>query len=216
MAITLLVDPFGSAAQTSPVTTNTENSVSRKRTRRVSEACCDMSPPDKKQRTVKKSVRFNSIVHFAVVECVDPVDAPKVWYSKEEFRLAKRRDQQLVREELNAAFGEALVDVLEATTSSSSDSHSSVGLKPQSRHAIAHSPFRGLERELLPCFRQRKRQVMANILKSQATLKAWKELHPEKPADHTAMILAGHCRKLARASQRFARLLAQADAMAAL
>lgn len=214
MAITLLIDPFAASAARSSLLSTKENTAGRKRARRVSENSLDLAPPEKKQRVLreKKSVHFHNLVLVAFVGSVEDVDAPNVWYSSADMRASKQRDQKMIREQLTEDFGEALVDVLEATMTTSS----SPSLKPQSCAAVAQSPFRGLEREMLPCFRQRKRQVAANVLKSQAALRAWKVLHPEKPADHTAMILATHCRRLARPSKQFARLLAQADAMAAL
>lgn len=202
MAITLLVDPFGAHEAAKSLATS-----SRKRPRGA-ETIIDLSRPDKKQRLVRKCVCFNDIVNVAVVDRVDESEAANVWFSKEDLREAVRRDQRDVAR-LTPSYAEVLVDVLEAVTASSNTQ-----LTPHCRAALAE--IRGLERDMLPCFRQRRRRVMQNVLNSQTSLVAWKKANPDKPSHHTIHILATHCKKLSRPAQRFARLLAQADATAAL
>ena len=76
---------------------------------------------------------------------------------------------------------------------------------------LADSPLRGLEREMTPCFRQRKKHVVANVLQSQKALLAWKS-NNAKDAHKGAQVLANHYRKLALPASKFAQLLAQGDA----
>lgn len=188
-------------------------------------------PPTKRLRVSnnnnKKRVRFamatnnSSAVQQSIhiVPRVEDEDIPLIWYTAEEFYHQRRCDlhssrffaqcrDDTYRNDLFQVLGTACGKL--AHTRATEDACL----------ALASSPIRGLERETTVCFRQRKKQVVANVLKSQASLQAWKNnktstsTHKKNDdaTNYASRILAAHYHKLAQPAGRFARLLGKGDA----
>ena len=167
------------------------------------------SPATKKQRRSKR-VTFGS-ASVRTFSRVEPEEAPFVWYSASEFFHSRRCDAYWINfyTHCDDTYRQELIKVLGAACGK-------LAPTPEPLMVLSSSPARGLEREMTPCFRQRKKQVVGNVLQSQAALQAYKETNKTATNDHkSAEILARHYRKLALPAARFARLLAQGDAAAA-
>lgn len=170
-------------------------------------------PLHKKQRTKahnKKRVRFGH-EHVHEVARVEATDVPSLWYSPQEYYHNRRCDAHWVSfyTHCDDSYKQQLFQVLGVACGKAAPARDPLV-------ALADSQMRGLEREMTPCFRQRKRQVVANVLQSQAALTAWKNTSGSNKCAHKgAEILAAHYRKLALPAARFARLLAQGDALLA-
>jgi hypothetical protein len=160
------------------------------------------------------------------IERVDEMDIPNVWWTQEEMNHHRYCDGYLIHfySRCDAYMNQLLQLLGMACGKHTNDSHCN-GITASSTTAraafvISHCDARGLEREMVPCFRQRKKHVVANVLKSQASLRTWKgskqattaDNKNAKPDDFAAQVLASHYRKLAQPAIRFACLLAQGDA----
>ncbi|CAB9518074.1 expressed unknown protein [Seminavis robusta] len=192
--------------------------------RAMEDSPCSSSTSNKRRRKM-----MSKRVHFAVfddddsipphetihiVPRVSEMDAPSVWYSTEEFHHTRRCDAHWIRFYNNSTssqeedYKQHLFRVL----------GTACGKMEQDTHSItelADSPLRGLEREMTPCFRLRKKHIVQNVLTSQKALVAWNKQQQSTTtcsSDKGAEILASHYRKLALPASRFARLLAQGDA----
>jgi hypothetical protein len=108
---------------------------------------------------------------------VETIDIPNVWYSPAEMQHNRYVDGQWTQcyscfdpylKDLLRLLGMACGKVAMDTTDYSTATE------------IADAQVRGLEREISPCFRKRKRQVIANVLRSQAGLASWKRKNADK------------------------------------
>ena len=176
-----------------------------------------------------------------IVPRVAEEDIPQVWFSHDDFQYTRYHDAQWIHyyrhlddyhphimdtevenhEQLKEQHGphftykQDLLQVLGAACGkhlSASDD----GVEAAT-FALADSAMRGLEREMSPCFRQRKKQVVANVLTSQQALVQWRnnnsKLDAKAAYKYTAKILGTHYRKLAQPACTFAQLLGQGDAL---
>lgn len=172
--------------------------------------CIEEQPLTKKQRT-KKTVTFgNEYIHE--VDRISDIDARSVWMSDEEFYHGRRCDNHWINFHTccDGSYRQELYQVLGAACGKMEALEGPV-------LALANSDCRGLEKDMTPCFRQRQKHVVRNVLQSQSAMVAALNANNEK-ANHQhkgAEILAAHYRKLALPSSRFARLLAQGDAIVA-
>jgi hypothetical protein len=102
-------------------------------------------------------------------------------------------------------------DCDEASSSSSNSSVSSIDTTAPL--FVARSEARGLEREVLACFRQRRKQVIRDLLKAQTALKSWRgDKQQVFSLEFQQKALSQHYQRLARPSVRFAQILADGDA----
>ena len=159
----------------------------------------------------KKQVRFQEEPQIYTYDRVEAYDVPLVWLTREEMQCNRYHDGQWIQ--CYSGYDPYLNDLLQLLGMACGKSVTSFDTATE----VADAQVRGLEREISPCFRQRKRQVVANVLRSQAALKAWKEKRCQEQDDpnaddFAAKVLSRHYRKLAQPSVRFARLLAQGDA----
>ena len=195
---------------------------------RLDASAHDDAPIPKKQRTHshKRRVQFHVdeqdhiVPHIRIVSRIEADDAPQVWYSHDELNHQRQVDAYWIhcfrdcRCDHNPMMNEYRDDLLQVLGAACGKlSSSTVVLSAQ---ALATSSWRGLEREMSPCFRQRKKQVAANVLQSQAALQAWKSnatnVSKQDAENYTSRLLAAHYHKLAVPAGRFARLLGQGDA----
>lgn len=166
----------------------------------------------KKRRTVHFSTDVPT-VH--VVPLVPNEDMQLVWYTTPEFHHQRRSDFHWCRfyaQGEDDTYRNNLFEVL--GTACGKLDHTTA--TEDACLALSSSHIRGLERETTVCFRQRKKQVVANVLKSQASLRVWKKNQDEKmgdkeSTDYASRILAAHYHKLAQPAGRFARLLGKGD-----
>ena len=79
-------------------------------------------------------------------------------------------------------------------------------------YTLATSPARGLESQIMPCMRQRRKQVVTTFLKSQTSLSLYRPLTLN--ADLRQRALSEHYQKLARPALLVAQWLAAGDARA--
>ena len=202
------IRPIDEASMMFQADNNTNDTTIVKRPLNESES--HEEPATKKQRRNKRvSFATNNSVH--TVSRVEKEDAPRVWYSADEFYHSRRCDAHWINfySHCDDKYKQELFQVLGAAC----------GKLPAARAplvALSSSPARGLEREMTPCFRQRKKQVVGNVLQSQAALLAYASTKniDGNNAHKGAEILANHYRKLALPATRFARLLGQGDAAA--
>jgi hypothetical protein len=171
----------------------------------------DEGPLTKKPRYhSKKRVHFSHYnnelprVQVHTVPLVDDADMADVWYSAQDLQHFRSCDARWVRcyHSYCDTYKHQLFRVL--GTACGKQSHSS-----EMNAIVADSPIRGLEREMSPCFRLRKKQVVTNVLQSQAALLAWQN---DKQTNQGEQVLALHYHKLALPATRFAQLLAEGDA----
>ena len=163
--------------------------------------------PRKKQRVDGKAqtckrVHFGGASIWAVDRIAD-IDVPFVWWSDEELRGNRRCDLQWFdpgdsryREQLFEGLAISLGRVYPSDV---------VCL------ALAEHPLRGLERGLVPCFRERKKIILVKTLEAQSVVNTLAEDRKQ----HEKHLLALHYSKLALPSCLFAQLLARGDAMVA-
>ena len=169
-----------------------------------------------------RTVRFASeqpTVHL--VPLVPNEDMHLVWYTTADFQHQRRNDFQwchfysqceddTYRNNLFQVLGTAC-GKLDHTTATD-----------DATLALSSSHIRGLERETTVCFRQRKKQVVTNVLKSQASLRSWLQnrhrqddnipkMTEKESTEYSSRILATHYHKLAQPASRFARLLGMGD-----
>jgi hypothetical protein len=153
------------------------------------------------------------VVQLHLVPLVDDADMAAVWYSPEELHHSRRCDARWVRcyQSYCDMYKQQLFRVL--GTACGKQSHST-----EMNASVADSPIRGLERDMTPCFRLRKKQVVHNVLASQSALVAWNQKQNQNTKESHMMrlqgeqVLALHYHKLALPAMRFARLLAEGDA----
>lgn len=165
-------------------------------------------PLTKKLRTQPKRKRVSFGPNSTrTVSRVEAIDAPYVWYSAAEFHHSRRCDAHWVNfyNHCDDSYKQELFQVLGAACGKLATAEAPLA-------ALCDSACRGLEREMTPCFRQRKKQVVGNVLQSQSALLAYNK---SSNTDKGAEVLAAHYRKLALPATRFARLLAHGDAILA-
>ena len=164
----------------------------------------------------RRHVRFSTeIPTVHMVPLVPNEDMHLVWYTTPEFHHQRRSDIQWCRfyaQGEDDTYRNNLFEVL--GTACGKLGHTTV--TEDACLALSSSHIRGLERETTACFRQRKKQVVTNVLKSQASLRVWKKNQHEKMNDkdiveYASRILAAHYHKLAQPAGRFARLLGKGD-----
>jgi hypothetical protein len=207
---------------------NMKMKMNMKMQRSLEDTAQDEGPPTKKSRLLCRSDRYSygKRVHFSqpeqqvhLVPLVDDADMAAVWYSAQELQHFRSCDAHWVRcykSYCDDVYKQQLFRVL--GTACGKQSHST-----EMNALVADSPIRGLERDMTPCFRLRKKHVVSNVLASQAALLAWNQKHhptSKDGKDTTTMmrrlqgeqLLALHYHKLALPATRFARLLAEGDA----
>lgn len=162
---------------------------------------------DKETTVVKTHVRF--------FERVDSCDVANLWWSGEEMLGIMSREKSAISvmsfccdhytsEVLN------LMKIARDKTSlpgnATSESSSPVW--------VASSPARGLERDIVQGFKQRKRQVIRKVLESQRLLKMGRhqETGESAPAELQSQVLSTQYRKWSQPMARFAQVLAEGDA----
>lgn len=187
--------------------------------------------PIKKMRIDQKTVNSNDATHkerrtvrFAaalptvhMVPLVPNENMHLVWYTTADFQHQRRFDIQWSRfysQCEDDTYRNNLFQVLGAACGKLA--HTSA--TDDASLALSSSHIRGLERETTACFRQRKKQVVANVLKSQASLRNWKENQQQQDKmnqtdtnEYANRILAAHYHKLAQPAGLFARLLGIGD-----
>lgn len=192
-------------------------------------------------KSSSKRVRFamdsnnnnNSKDNFAVKEDiyyfdrVEAHDIPNVWWTKTEMKESRHCDFYWIHSYHQCeAYGKDLLQLLEvacdksdSTCTSTSTTSAAASIASSN---IANSPIRGLEHDMSPCFSQRRKHVIANVLKSQQSLQVWwkRRQQPNKKDSSTsstsssafvAKALASHYQKLAQPAKRLAHLLAVGD-----
>jgi len=186
------------------------------------------APLSKKKKTLKKKQRhvsFPKHVQFVqpirdedvhTVPQVPDEDKHLVWYNNEDFHEQHRHDAHYIhyfaRDE-DSPYRQDLLQILGVACGKLALSEDT----SKACRALAVSPIRGLEKESLSCFRQRKKQVVDNVLKSQASLQSWRYSsflrHQGKcNVSDCHRLLAAHHAKLSAPSRRFARLMGEGDA----
>ncbi|CAB9525417.1 expressed unknown protein [Seminavis robusta] len=220
-----ITKPTGLASGTHA--TMTATIITSNNNKRTMECYEDLSNRNKKRckMIAKKRVHFSDFdeddtpreqVH--IVPRVSAEDAPAVWYTLREMQQGRQQDSHWLKffscyKQPRDAYKQQLFQVL----------GTACGAVPEDMRVnaeLANSPVRGLEREMAPCFRQRKRQVIANVLESQRALREWHQSNNN--TDNKDMIdmkgaelMAAHYQKLTLPAVRFAQLLAQGDAQVA-
>lgn len=168
--------------------------------------------PQKKRRIAsRKSVHFDLSQNKHHASSLTPLDASVIsalWFSPEDLQQIRFREANVIKIHkfcdyylhqmtclLGVACG-ACEDIIDDVT-------------PQL--FVASSPARGLEKEVLPCVRHRRKEVIQTLLRSQRAL----QKHPQKfTLEFQQTALSQHYTRLARPATRLAQLIAQGDRMA--
>ena len=148
-------------------------------------------------------------------------DKSNLWFSYEDLQDIRLREANVVKIH---RFSE---DYMEEVASLLGEACSSMKATIQQKQAavdihvstefLAKSAARGLECQIMPCIRQRRKQVVATFLKSQTSLQQWKAPQDGRhfTPDFQQQALSEHYQKLARPAQLLAQLLAAGDARVA-
>lgn len=166
--------------------------------------------------SIQKTVRFAPVLNHAYVFPRIPEEEKHlIWYNSKEVQCIQRCNSYNVQHIAQGGDGTyrnnllMLVGVTCGRVPITSDDARNSCL------AIANSPLRGLERDTIKCFRQRQRRVVANVLQTQASCKAWKGGDADKDAKNfVSSTMAAHYSRVAAPAAKFARLLAVGDATA--
>jgi hypothetical protein len=159
----------------------------------------------------------------------EDVDDITLWFSPNELYFIRVREAKIIKEarcsdeyidqvscllELACATIQPANELKLNNEGSDEDSFASDASSIEAPMWISNSPARGLEREMLPCFRQRRKEAIRSFLKSQMALQSWRcpEGRGFSP-DFQQRALSEYYQKLSRPAAYLAQLLGEGDAM---
>lgn len=151
----------------------------------------------------KRGVQFSSTFHVHQISAEEYADSLAIWWSNEE--LSQRLDSDV--HEVASTSRKSLLLAMELCLGRRvSREESQVALR------LAKSSCRGLERDMMPCLRERRKQVRSSVLQHQ------KELKNRMAGDGTmdgeaSSLLASHYQTLSAPDVRLAQLLGRGDAL---
>ena len=167
--------------------------------------------PHKKCRTApRKSVRFDLSQNTQHASQLPPIDAlilDALWFSHEDLFQIRMREGGVIKvHKFCDYYIHQMTCLLGVACGACEESDDCT---PQL--FVAQSPARGLEKEVLPCVRHRRKEVIQTLLRAQRAL----QKHPQKfTPEFQQTALSQHYIRLARPSSRLAQLIAQGDELA--
>lgn len=160
-----------------------------------------------KSGPVKTQVRF--------FERVEACDVANIWWSGEEMLEIMNREKSAVSV-MSYCCDHYTSEVLNLMKiARNKDSLPGMANAESSSPVwVASSPARGLERDIVQGFKQRKRQVIKKVLESQRVLKSGRhhETGEEAPPELLTQLLSNQYQKWSHPMVRFAQVLAEGDA----
>ena len=141
------------------------------------------------------------------------------WFSADELHEIRLREARLVGtyRHHDDYYQEQSMGLLSAAAS---NANSLTQTQAQQAMFVAGNAARGLESQIIPCIRQRKKQALQAFFKSQHALQQWRGYDPntrvvcQLTPELQRQALSDHYHKLAAPAVRLAQLLAQGDAIA--
>ena len=155
------------------------------------------------------------------------LDRSLLWFSPEDLYDIRLREANVVKirrfcddylQEVASLLGSAISTAGANKPTASPSSVPTIVPPPaaveQHSDYLASSPARGLESQIMPCMRQRRKQVVTTFLKSQTSLSHYQRQEGGRsfPTDLRQRALSEHYQRLARPAQLVAQWLAAGDA----
>lgn len=188
----------------------------------VAVAAVAAAPPQKRIRSVHFEIDHldnNTAVIQTKVFFFDRVEernVANVWWSGHEMLDIMSREKSAVSV-MSFCCDHYTNEVLNVMKAARDKTHS-VGTATSSSIWVANSPARGLERDIVQGFKQRKRQVIRKVLQSQRVLKAGRHhvTGQQAPPELRSQVLSTQYQKWCHPMVRFAQVLAEGDAQAVI
>lgn len=153
--------------------------------------------------------------HIRIYERIEACDVANIWWSGEEMWEIMNREKSAISV-MSYCCGHYTSEVLNLMRMAR-DRSSIPGMATTESSSplwVASSPVRGLERDIVQGFKQRKRQVIRKVLESQRVLKTGRhhETGEQTPLELQSQLLSTQYKKWSHPMVRFAQVLAEGDA----
>lgn len=206
----IVVAPIAPAdvATTVAATTVAAALVAAPRKRAIRSVHFEIDHLDNNTAVIQTKVRF--------FDRVEECNVANVWWSGHEMLDIMSREKSAVNV-MSFCCDHYTNEVLNVMKAARDKTHS-VGTATSSSIWVANSPARGLERDIVQGFKQRKRQVIRKVLQSQRVLKAGRHhvTGQQAPPELRSQVLSTQYQKWCHPMVRFAQVLAEGDAQAVI